>query len=222
MRSSLALHHVTLAMIASVNEINHRPPPLIIPSFITSYSFRMPRSFFFAVVAVFVARYHAADAAKTKNEDVTCVCTKSPYNDVKIKVARCDIGTYYTACCNIAHPLFMGHCTYMAPSKSVKGNVLKAAPNNSKPAGLGSNLGEGCKRDKDCPDPTYLNPRNIGCCKDGVCVNFQECVPAGLGSNLGEECKRDKDCPRPGCCKKGVCGTIIGHDGKGVEVCAVE
>jgi len=96
----------------------------------------MPRSFFFfAVIAVFVARYHAADAAKMKNKDnVTCVCTKSPSNDVKIKVARCDIGTYYTACCNIEHPLFKGHCTYMAPSKS-------AVKSDKKPV-LGSGVGQ--------------------------------------------------------------------------------
>jgi hypothetical protein len=154
--------------IASVNEIN-RPP------FLHHFLFRMPRSFFFfAVVAVFVARYHATDAAKMKNEDVTCVCTKSPSNDVKIKVARCDIGTYYTACCNKAHPLFKGHCTYMAPSKSaaVKSDKKPVLGSDVDPirAGLGGSTPlSSCKRNKDC---RYEN----GCCHDlggfifeGVC-----------------------------------------------------
>ena len=130
----------------------------------------MPRSFFFfAVVAVFVARYHAADAAKMKNKDnylyfdinVTCVCTKSPSNDVKIKVARCDIGTYYTACCNIEHPLFKGHCTYMAPSKS-------AVKSDKKPV-LGSGVGPiqpgpgtYCEKDKDCQSSF----NQYGCCME--------------------------------------------------------
>ena len=133
----------------------------------------MPRSFFFfAVIAVFVARYHAADAAKMKNKDnVTCVCTKSPSNDVKIKVARCDIGTYYTACCNNEHPLFKGHCTYMAPS-------AKSAVKSDKKPVLGSGVGsiqtgpgDSCSGNHWSDDCNYTN----GCCyqdrsmKGGIC-----------------------------------------------------
>ena len=138
----------------------------------------MPRSFFFfAVIAVFVARYHAADAAKMKNKDnVTCVCTKSPSNDVKIKVARCDIGTYYTACCNKAHPLFKGHCTYMAPSKS-------AVKSDKKPvlgSGVGSiqtGPGDSCQI-TGRPRPNYDCNYDKGCCyqdrsmKSGICATL--------------------------------------------------
>ena len=75
------------------------------------------RSLHFLLAVVFFsaavfARYQGAEARKI---EVSCSCTKSPSNAVVKKFAKCESGTYYTACCNRQHQKF--NCTFSATKK---------------------------------------------------------------------------------------------------------
>jgi len=111
----------------------------------------MPRSFLF-VLAVTIWAYHVAEAAKM--EKVACACTKPPSNAVKKKSAHCVptaggtyyTRTYYTACCQRAHPSM--DCTF-SPATTLKKAGAKGSKN---PGVLGNAAGKplSCSSNAEC------------------------------------------------------------------------
>ena len=76
----------------------------------------------FFSAAVF-ARYQGSEARKI---EVSCSCTKSPSNAVVNKFAKCESGTYYTACCNRQHRKF--NCIFSATKKENKSHLGSSRP----------------------------------------------------------------------------------------------